>query len=656
MTVNNTATEFYVGQDLANNASDEYKAITTAKKIAFTEGGEFTFAGSDYIGYYNYDGISFYKTKNLQNDVLKRVESVYTDIIDSKKFFDRTIFTTLKTSYIQDDIIFKPNEIINKNSINFKFNLLYDNFMDLIRFTSINDPLIPSDYKGYAVLSSTNLGTEWQWVSSNVRFISGGLDPSLVPLSSYNSQFKNSDTVNSLAIRSTKNVDEYTLFASTSTFLFVYQINDSETMFDFVLSANALGNDDQLRFKGVTSITSDNDRNILYINDRVKKQIYKTEVKTIINKDRTGIRKIKLLDTIGSKGDDVTNFNDNTYIEYGNKNLFVYDFYDKTIKKFSKDFQFKIQYSNFKLFTEDEFISMTYNKNFDLLYVLTKAFNVLVLNANNFNEVDRYALTSNPFEFSIPLIGKFELPRKIVFSENHSNVYYLQTTKNVYKYFVNTQSKNIERFTIDIQFDSVNLWNTIFEKFSAFYVEWDDLPDFDKFTLASTGLVLIGNDANKSDKLLLWSNKRILSFIENNDRISLLNTKRPNFYTKSEIFLNSEYFNNITFNSTIYRHLFNLNLLSSNLNKKLLAQFDTLETDGYLRFKEFLEMSHEDKDTLDIDDGKQFFIGVNETLNGNTLNRVMENIIKYQNKIIKTVDTKRIGERIPILKTVLLDK
>ena len=97
------------------------------------------------------------------------------------------------------------------------------------------------------------------------------------------------------------------------------------------------------------------------------------------------------------------------------------------------------------MFTEDEFISMTYNKNFDLLYVLTKTFNVLVLNANNFNEVDRFALTSNPFEFSIPLLAKFELPRKIVFSENNSNVYYLQTTKNVYKYFINTQSKNIEK-------------------------------------------------------------------------------------------------------------------------------------------------------------------------------------------------------------------
>jgi len=656
MTVNNTATEFYIGQDLTNNSSDEYKTITTSKKIAFTNGGEFTFNGLDYIGYYNYDGTTFYKSKNLQNDVLNVVESVYTDIIKSKKFFDRTIFTKLNTSYVTDDIIFKPNEIINKNSINFKFNLLYDNFMDLIRFTSINDPLIPTDYKAYAVLSSTNLGTDWQWVASNVRFISGGLDPSLVQLSSYNSQFENSDTVNSLAIRSTKNPDEYTLFVSTSTFVFAYQIDDTETMFDFVLSADALGNDNQLKFRGITSIASDNDKNILYINDRNVKQIYKTEVKTIINKDRTGIRKLKLLDTIGGEGNDVSNFNDNTYVEYGNKNIFVYDLVDKGIKKFSSDFQYKIEYNNFKFFAENEFVSMTYNNTFDLLYVITNTFTVLVLNANNFNEVDRFTLTSNPFEFSIPLLAKFELPRKIVFSENNSNVYYLQTTKNVYKYFINTQSKNIEKFTINIQFDTVNLWNTIFTKFSATNVAWDEKPDFDKFTLIKTGLVLIGSQTNKSDKLLLWSNKRIFSFVENNDRISLLNTKKPNFYNKNEIFLNDEYFNNITFNSTIYRHLFNLNLLGSNLNKKLLAQFDTIETNGYLRFKEFLEMSHEDKDTLDIIDGKQFFVGINETLNGNTLNRVMENVIKYQNKIIQTVDTKRIGERIPILKTVLLDK
>ena len=117
-----------------------------------------------------------------------------------------------------------------------------------------------------------------------------------------------------------------------------------------------------------------------------------------------------------------------------------------------------------------------------------------------------------------------------------------------------------------------------------------------------------------------------------------------------------EYFNNITFNSTIYRYLFNLNLFASNVNKKLLAQFDTIETDGYLRFKEFLELIHNDKIDLDLNEQKQFFVGVNETLNGNTLNRVIEELFNYQNKLINLLRTKRIGERIPLLKTVILDK
>jgi hypothetical protein len=655
MAINDITTDYYVGEDLVNTASDEYKAITTSKKIAYTKGNEFSFDGVDYVGYYNYDGTNFYKTKNLQNNKLTVVENVYTDIYNSEKFFDRTIFTVLNPTYKLEDILFKPNEIINKNSINFKLNLLYDNFKDLIRFTNINNPLIPSTFDSYAILSTTNTGTEWQWVSADVRFISGGRDPNLVPLSSYNGEFYDVDKMNIVGVRSKKIPEDYTIFASTSSFLFAYEIDNKETKFNFVLSANALGNDDQLRLQNITSIAADSEKNVLYINDRTRRQIYKTDVKTIVNQDRSGLRKIKLIDTIGGEGIEKTNFTDNKYIEFGNKNLYVYDDVEKKIKKFSEDFKFKIEYSNSNFFKENEFISMTLNKNFDLLYILTKTYKIIVLNANNFNEVDRYEISSNPFEFNIPLIAKFELPRKIIFSENDSNIYYLQTTKNVYKYFVNSQSKNIEKFTIDIQFDSVMLWNTIFTKFSAYEVAWDDLPDFDVFTLASNGLIVIGNENIDSDKLILWSNRRVFSFTEDSNLITLLNTQRPNFYKKSEIFLNDEYFNNITFNSTLYRHLFNLNLLGSNLNKKLLAKFDTLETDGYLRFDEFLEMSKEDKINLDIADQKQFFVGVNETLNGNTLNRVMTNIYKYQGKVIEAVKTKRVGKRIPTLKTVLLD-
>ena len=660
---NEITTDFYIGKDLENTSSEEYKSITTSKKISYSEGNDFTFDGSNYIGYYNYDGENFYKGKKLQNDILTINESAYTDIYKSKKFFDRTIFTVLETSYTLDDILFKPNEIINKNSINFKLNLMYENFMDLVRFTNINDPLIPSDFKSYAVLSATENGTQWQWISASVRFISGGSggtsfqdNSGLQPLSTYNHQFDDVEKINIETIRSRKVSDEYTLFLTTSSFLYAFQLDDNDTKFDFVLSANGVGIDNQINFGNITSIAADKENDILYINDRGRNQVYKTDAKTVVNKDRTGIRKMKLIETIGGKGNDVTNFKDNFYIEYGNKNIFVYDEIEKSIKKFSDKFIFKIKYSNEKLFKEKGFVSMTYNNTFDLLYILLSDYTVLVINANNFVEVDRYGLTSNPFEFNIPLINLFEKPQKIVFSENDSNTYYLQTTKNVYKYFVNTQKKNIERFTIELEFDSVALWSTVFAKFSAYEVAWDDLPDFNKFKLAGNGLKIIGSDINQSDKVLLFSNRRIFSFIENNTYISMLNTRRPNFYKKSEVFIQNEYFNNITFNSTIFRHLFNLNLLSSNLNKKLVAEFDTVVVDGYLRFKEFLELSFEDKSSLEFEDQKQFFLGVNETLTGNTLNRIITNIFNYQNKIIQAIKTLRIGQRIPDLKTVLLDK
>ena len=253
MSVNEISTNFYIGQDLINQSSDEYKQITASKKIGFADLGDFAFDGVYYTGYFNSkDGI-FYKTKDLQQDELSIVENINTDIINSTKFFDRSIFNPLNPSYTLDDIIFKPNEIINKNSINFKLNLLYENFIDLYRFNNIKDPLVPDTFDGYAILSSTVNGTQWEWVESNVRFISGSLDPSLVSLSGYNKQLEYTDNLNTVTIESTKSADEYSLFISTSSYLFTYQLDRNNTKFDLVLSADGLGLDEQLKFLNITN-------------------------------------------------------------------------------------------------------------------------------------------------------------------------------------------------------------------------------------------------------------------------------------------------------------------------------------------------------------------------------------------------------------------
>jgi len=83
----------------------------------------------------------------------------------------------------------------------------------------------------------------------------------------------------------------------------------------------------------------------------------------------------------------------------------------------------------------------------------------------------------------------------------------------------------------------------------------------------------------------------------------------------------------------------------------MFAEFDL---DTYLRFKDFNEFDYFDKSVLDIDDMKQFFVGVNETVNGNTLNRVLTEIYDYQEKFLYFVRTRIQNKRIPSLVTVVI--
>ena len=57
---------------------------------------------------------------------------------------------------------------------------------------------------------------------------------------------------------------------------------------------------------------------------------------------------------------------------------------------------------------------------------------------------------------------------------------------------------------------------------------------------------------------------------------------------------------------------------------------------------------------LETVDMKQFFVGVNETVNGNTLNRVLTEIYDYQEKFLYFVRTRIQNKRIPSLVTVVI--
>ena len=550
------------------------------RKFKYTYGDEFTLSGVNFIGYYNVDIVKgqAYQTRYNTDIKLTGVGNINSEINLSEKYFERTIFTDIKLMFTLDDLLVKPNEIINKNSLNYKFNLIYDNFVSLYRQTKICDPLLPTNFNAFAAVSAVGDGIEFEWYSTTTQFICGDQTP---------------------------------------------------------------GN--------ITSIATDDDRH-LYIIDRSRSSLYKLDINTIVNKDRTGQRQIKLIETVGGTGNFNNNLNDPTYVEYGNGNIFVYSAGDSGIKKYTESLNFISEYRNEIYFNENPFKCIAYNPNQNLLYILSENYNVLVLDADTFNKVDEYTFKKNPFDIQIPFIDFFETAQKLIFSQNNSNIYYLQTNKNIYKYFVSTKDELIERFTIDYSFGDIPFWNTTYTAFSATEATWSELPNFDKFYFTTGGTIIVpGKDPY--DRLLSLTNTKIFEFLETDDFVSLLNNENPNFYNKSSIALNDEYFNNITLNQSIYKLIYNINLLSANVNKQMFAEFDL---DTYLRFQDFNEFDYFDKSVLNIDDMKQFFVGVNETVNGNTLNRVLTEIYNYQEKFLYFVRTRIQNKRIPSLVTVVI--
>ena len=671
-----SSTESIAGNIPINYASNVgvSSIIDYDKRFYYTDGTDFTFEGSKYVGYVNIDkDNNAYKTKYNKLDELVPIENVYNDNVFDGKYFDTSIFTQLKFDFTLDDILFKPNELINKNSINYKLDLLYRNFAKIYNYTVLNDPLVPDNFPAYITLSSNeggpggsdpqfNVNTTWQIISAGQQFISAGSIASdfYPPLSVFDKGFGDNDDTKATAIaaaRSTKNTDRYTLFFAISSNLYAYQLNDAHTTFNFVASSSNVGTvANQINFKTITSLATTPD-NLLFVNDLSGNALYKLDVNTIVNEDRTGLRNFEHLDTIGGKGTYNTNLSGNNIVVYGNDSVYVYMRYKNSIRKYTKEFKFELEYFNEKYFKEHAFQNITFNSFHNELWVLTNDFQVTILDGDNLTVKDKFEYNSNKFAYEIPFVkdlvdGFVEEPRKIEFSNNNSNIYYLVTNKNIYKYYINKQNELVNKFTIDLTFDDANLWNTVFIDYSAMGgTTWDQLPNFDRFFFVDNPIVSVPDDIENNETILAVANTRIFKFVESNDDVSLLTNKGPSFYKRSEILLSNEYFNNITFNLAFYKHINNLNMLVQNLNKKVLARF---ATDFYLFFDDFTELTYDDKKIAKIEDPSQFFVGVNETLNGNILNRVITNLYEYQTKILELIEVTRLGSRIPPLSTVII--
>lgn len=616
-------------------------------KMFYSTGNDFFLSGTNYVGYVNIvDGIAF-EGKTDQIQILQPNEDVRALInIDKDAFFDRTIFDTLSLPYNKQDIQFQPNELINRNAFNFKINRLYDNFKEIYRFSEMSIPNIPRNFTGFAGVSGVGGQPPY-----SIEWVEGVIDTSeFVPFTTYNPLFQDNNEYFNLFINNEQ--EDITIFFSVSNTIFVYEIDNplpqsgiTHSMFNFVLSTDSFGNYDELIFGEISNTTDDGDK-VLYVADRLKNNIHKFDVSSLVNDDRTGFKQFRLIDTIGGTGNLLTNFTNIEKIEYGVDNLFVYDSGEYTIKKFTKELNYVSSYVNKRFFEKNIVVDITIDRYKNLLYILTDTFKIHVINSNDLSFVTTHTLDEIYFKPGSAI--------RLIVSTNNSNIYYLQTSKDVFKGFISRLKDGtdsiIGRFEIKANVNFEKQWeeytDTSFDRWNFLSYYWDSEGNQNSFNFL--GFENLQLDSN-FEKLYAITDKSILEFTENDSAVSLLSDRTPVFFDLSEIEIKDDFFNAFNYNSSLYKLAFNLNLLSANICKYLKVQF----VKGR---KQFYSLSNIDPDIVDdikLIDQNELYVGVNEVIDTNVFNRTVEKLYNYQELLLQAYSIKILNTRIPTLSTTV---
>jgi hypothetical protein len=155
---------------------------------------------------------------------------------------------------------------------------------------------------------------------------------------------------------------------------------------------------------------------------------------------------------------------------------------------------------------------------------------------------------------------------------------------------------------------------------------------------------------NNFDKLVFISTKNILEYSENMELLSLFSKDDPDFYDLDEMEFSFEYFNNITLNVAFYKLLYNHSLLANRISKKVSLKFDNR---GVKIFDDISHINPEDKLQINLDNTKDFYVGMNETTSLLVFNRIIESFYNYQLEIIKLLDIETINIKNPPLSTII---
>ena len=272
----------------------------------------------------------------------------------------------------------------------------------------------------------------------------------------------------------------------------------------------------------------------------------------------------------------------------------------------------KIREYNNIVFKEKQVQDFAVNPITGVLFIVFDDFTIL--------EVDSSFKTASILH--APDVGRADpgTPTRILFSQNDSNIYYIITDTNVFKFLIYDGTDELIgsfNFT-DLPGVDFTTSRRIFDaKILAENENRDSLFVFNK------DIVKVGDEYRGRDRLMRFS--------EPNNLLNLLEDANFKIYDREDISVKEQYFNNITFNKSLQKLLYNHDNLAANIQ----FQFNlAYSTEKLLTLTGISSLSASVVQASTYDN----FVGMNEVLTPQVFNRCIERIYNYQLSIMKCLE------------------
>lgn len=593
-------------------------------KFNYTEGGEFTLPnGKDYIGYFNVDDSEnvysgrYYDGNSIKLDSI----SVYSsDYYKSSLFKDRYVFDVLTLPYSKEEVLIQPNEIVCFNILNTKLRYLHENliYMYSKMFMGATDVPIDENIKLLCNLQGTN-SLNWNSKLDNPFNFNFSNLSSVPDLNEY-SEF---DKLKKIAIIPFLDKTGVSIMGISDTHLIALTsgLTNEGDLFNpsITLYTDLIDNYTQQTCKNLEDVKFDG--RYLYISDSKINdggQIFKYDVTQYYTNDDIYDAGRYLIEPIGGFGnsDRKTKFNGCSILGTKPNELWVYDSGNNVIKIYDNNFVWKRTLkipdtSTYKI------LDIRHRKINNYMYVLYERQalkNDIVISKyglfeydQNFKLVGTYEFEDVLYEDSDKRINRFAI------SEQDSNVFYIITDSSIFKKFFTKPEQSFAVFNRE-----------------KFYPE-------NKFSINTKDIVIIPSDKNRDDVYFMGTS--FIAYVkERTDYITVLRETRLPYYNYNRIkFESIEYNQAFVYNKEIFKLFSNIIQFKNALKGRFYAEYNNYSD---LLYKDYIYLSDEEINTLNIELDYNSFVNENELVQPNVINRLFSKIYDFELNLLSLTNVK----------------